>query len=98
MKTRIFSTPVGICRTLFTTGLLLLPSIALAHPGHYHPGEEDEFDALRANFLHLHGTLEIGVACIGMASAIVFIINRNKPVRITAAIALSTSLAFLAAH
>jgi urease accessory protein len=31
----------------------LLPSIASAHPGHYHPpGEEDEFDAFTAGVLH----------------------------------------------
>ena len=31
----------------------LLPALASAHPGHYHPpGEEDEFDAVTAGLLH----------------------------------------------
>jgi urease accessory protein len=31
----------------------LLPTLASAHPGHYHPpGEEDEFDAFTAGLLH----------------------------------------------
>ena len=49
----------------------------MAHPGHFHPGEEDEFDALRANFLHLHGNLEIGLAALALAAVVVFGINRN---------------------
>ena len=98
MKARNFRSAVGFCRTLLTTGLLLLPSLALAHPGHYHPGEEDEFDAMRANFLHLHGSLEIGLACLAIASAFVFMMNRSRPVRVSAAIAFGSSLAFLAAH
>lgn len=33
--------------------LALLPTLAAAHPGHYHPpGEDDEFDAFTAGLLH----------------------------------------------
>lgn len=39
-------------RRLFLAGFLLLPRIASAHPGHFHPGEEDEFDALTSGILH----------------------------------------------
>lgn len=78
------------------SALFLLPSIAAAHPGHYHPDETDEFDALRANFLHLHGNFEIGLAACALAAVIVFIIARKKPVRIAAAITLCGSLAMLA--
>lgn len=82
-----------------SAGLFLLPALASAHPGHYHPpGETDEFDALRANFLHLHGSLEISLACLALASAAVFKLNRNRPVRLAAAVAFGSSLAFLAAH
>lgn len=77
--------------------LCLLPALASAHPGHLHPGEEDEFDALRANFLHLHGFLEIGLATLALASVGLFIMNRNRPVRIAAAITFSGSLAVIAA-
>ena len=59
---------------------------ALAHPGHYHPGEEDEFDALLSNFLHLHGYLEFGLVSLALAAAVLFFTNRNRPVRLAAAI------------
>lgn len=77
--------------------LCLLPALASAHPGHLHPGEEDEFDAIRANFLHLHGFLEIGLAALALASVGLFIMNRNRPVRIAAAITFGGSLAVIAA-
>ena len=75
--------------------LLSFPSLLMAHPGHYHPGEEDEFDALRANFLHLHGNLEIGLAALALAAVVVFGISSKRPVRIAAAIAFGGSLALL---
>ena len=86
----------GRVRTI-AAGLVFLPSLALAHPGHYHPGEEDEFDALRANFLHLHGTLEISLAFLALASVLVFMINKNRRVRTAAALAFGGSLACIAA-
>lgn len=71
---------------------------ALAHPGHYHPpGEEDEFDALRANYLHLHGALEITLALVALAAIVVFRMNRNRGVRVGAALAFGGSLALIAA-
>ena len=33
-------------------GLFFLPMLAQAHPGHLHPGEDDEFDALTSGFVH----------------------------------------------
>lgn len=33
-------------------GLFFLPMLAQAHPGHVHPGEDDEFDALTGGFVH----------------------------------------------
>lgn len=77
--------------------LCLIPTLAMAHPGHHHPGEEDEFDAFRANFFHLHGYLEIGLATLSLASVGLFLMNRNRPVRIAAAITISGSLATIAA-
>ncbi len=84
-------------RRLLTAGLLLLPAVASAHPGHYHPGEEDEFDAIRASFLHLHGSLEIALACLAVGSAVVFKMNPTRPVRVASAIAFAASLASIAA-
>ena len=77
--------------------LLAVPTLAMAHPGHFHPGEEDEFDALRANFLHLHGSLEIGLAMLALAAVGVFMFNKNRRVRAAAALAFGGSLALIAA-
>lgn len=53
MKQRRSFSPSRILTGLSAAGLGLLPSLAAAHPGHYHPpGEDDEFDALTAGFLH----------------------------------------------
>ena len=83
-------------RLLF--GLLaFLPAIAAAHPGHYHPGEEDEFDQLRADYFHLHGYLEIGLAVLALTAYVVFRIHSNRKVRIGAVLALGSSLALIAA-
>lgn len=77
---------------------LLSTVAALAHPGHYHPpGEGDEFDAVRANWLHLHGWLEISLALVALGSLFLFGLNRRRAVRIGAAMAFGGSLALIAA-
>ena len=43
---------LGRFRKLLFALLVLVPSIAAAHPGHYHPDEEDEFDAMVAGIEH----------------------------------------------
>ena len=80
--------------------LLLCSHIAAsAHPGHYHPtGEEDEFDALRADWLHLHGWFEITLSLVALASVIAFQTSRRSGVRIGAALAFGGSLALIAAR
>lgn len=78
--------------------LLFLPAIALAHPGHYHPpGEEDEFDQMRADWFHLHGPLEIGLAAVALGAAVLFKLNPSRKVRLAAACAFGGSLALIAA-
>ena len=94
MKTNMITNRTTGFRSLIAAALCLLPSLASAHPGHFHPGEEDEFDALRANFLHLHGSLEIGVACLAIAALVVFIMNRNRAPRVAAALVMVGALAF----
>jgi hypothetical protein len=75
-----------------------LPAIALAHPGHYHPpGEEDEFDQLQADWLHVHGQYEATLAVILLASAAVFHLTKNRKARIGAVLAFGSSLVLLAA-
>ncbi|WP_193213543.1 hypothetical protein [Luteolibacter marinus] len=71
--------------------LVFLPAVAAAHPGHYHPGEEDEFDALRADWLHLHGPLEIGLAATAAAAAVAFKLSPNRKVKLGAAVAFKLS-------
>ena len=75
-----------------------LPVIALGHPGHYHPpGEDDEFDQLRAGWLHSHGYFGVALAATLVASALLFHLTRNRKVRIGAVIAFGGSLVLLAA-
>lgn len=96
MKTNAFSTPVAVVATLLVS--LFATVNALAHPGHYHPpGEDDEFDAFRAEWLHLHGFWEISLALIALAAVVVFKVNKNRRVRVAAAIAFGGSLALIAA-
>ncbi len=72
----------------------MLTASALAHPGHYHsPDEVDEFDTFRANYLHMHGALEISLAVLAVASIAIFKLNHDRRVRIGAALAFCGSLA-----
>jgi hypothetical protein len=78
--------------------LVFLPALALAHPGHYHPpGEEDEFDQLRADYLHLHGPLEFGLAALALGAVVLFKLSPNRKVRLAAACTFGGSLALIAA-
>ncbi|WP_035609447.1 hypothetical protein [Haloferula sp. BvORR071] len=77
--------------------LLLLPSIAAAHPGHYHPDEDDEFAKLRSDYFHLHGYLEIGLVAVALAAMAVFRYHSNLRVKIGAVVAFGASLAMIAA-
>lgn len=64
--------------------LCLLPSVLLAHPGHYHPDETDEFDFLRATFFHTHGALELSLACVAIAAVFVAWLHKSPLVRLGA--------------
>jgi hypothetical protein len=82
---------------LSAAALGLLPALASAHPGHYHPGEEDEFDQFRADWLHLHGFLEIGLGAVALTALAVMGLHKNRKVRLGAMVALGGSVALLAA-
>ena len=56
----------------------------MAHPGHYHPDETDEFDFFRATFFHTHGALEYVLAGLVVTSIMVFCFNRKPAVRLGA--------------
>lgn len=78
--------------------LAFLPAVAAAHPGHYHPpGEDDEFDQFRADWLHLHGMTEFFLAAVLVGSLLVFRMHKNRKVRIGAIVAFGGSLTLLAA-
>jgi hypothetical protein len=78
--------------------LALLPAIAAAHPGHYHPpGEDDEFDQFRADWLHLHGFWEVALAGVALAALAVMGMHKNRKVRLGAMVAFGGSLALIAA-
>ena len=77
--------------------LALLPALASAHPGHYHPGEEDEFDHLRADWLHLHGFLEVGLGAVALTALAVMGLHKNRKIRLGAMFAFGSSLALLVA-
>jgi hypothetical protein len=82
-------------RRLLCTALCLLPSLLLAHPGHYHPDETDEFDLLKALFFHTHGTLDYVVAVIALSSLAVVCFHGKSSVRIAALVAAAGSLMLL---
>ncbi len=96
MKTPFLTKPSAVLATLAVS--LLTAVNALAHPGHYHPpGEEDEFDALRADWLHLHGWWEISFAAVALAAVAVFSFSDKRKVRVAAVLAFGGSLALIAA-
>lgn len=79
-----------------SAGICLLPTLLLAHPGHYHPGETDEFDAIRSTFLHSHGGFDLLLVGIAVVSSGIVLLAAKPGMRMGAlAIALS-SLSFLA--
>lgn len=90
--------PAKPIAALVPAAFLLAHDVVSAHPGHYHPpGEEDEFDALRADWLHLHGGFEVALALTALAAAFVALTTRRSGLRIGAAVALCGSLALIAA-
>jgi hypothetical protein len=103
-KVIVFALMKSMGRSSLKTSLLILAFSALpaavmqAHPGHYHPpGEEDEFDALRADWLHLHGGLEIFLALSAVAAVVVFAMGKSKAIRVGAALAFTGALTAIVA-
>jgi len=71
------------------------PALLLAHPGHYHPDETDEFDFFRATFLHSHGALDYLIAAIFVSSLAVVCLHGKTKVRIAAMVVALGSMALL---
>jgi hypothetical protein len=56
----------------FCAVFCLFPTVLLAHPGHYHPDETDEFDFFTSTVAHSHGALDfvlIGLVLVALTSA-----------------------------
>ncbi len=80
---------------LLSAAVCLFPTLLLAHPGHDHPDETDEFDFLRASFLHSHGALDYLVAAV-IATSLAVVVFHGKPVvRLGALVAAMGSIALL---
>lgn len=74
--------PMKVSRPFLSTPLFnrllcavfcVLPSALLAHPGHYHPDETDEFDFFTSTVAHSHGALDlvlIGLVIAALTSAV----------------------------
>ena len=80
-----------------TLTAVLLPARLMAHPGHYHPDETDEFDLFRSTLFHSHGAMDFLLAAVAVAGIGVACLHGKRNVRLGAfAIALG-SLALLPA-
>ena len=71
------------------------PALLSAHPGHYHPDETDEFDFLRATYLHSHGALDYVLAAIIISCIALACYNSKPAIRISAGALALGALAML---
>ena len=71
------------------------PTLLLAHPGHYHPDETDEFDFLRATLFHSHGAMDYGIVIVAVISLAIVCFHTKPIVRISAIAAALGALALL---
>ncbi len=75
-----FLSPRRAFAALSAVGLGLLPAIAAAHPGHYHPpGEEDEFDAFASGLQMLPNWQSILIAAAIVGTIAVMVHKKNTP-------------------
>ncbi len=75
----------------------LFPSLLIAHPGHYHPDEVDEFDLFRAAVFHPHGALDLVIAAGFLGSIAMVCLHGKSGIRIAAGLVALGSLALLPA-
>ncbi len=79
------------------SSVCLLPVMASAHPGHYHPDETDEFDFFTAALFHSHGPLECGLALLVIINLLVACMNQKLSVRFSALTLAIASLSVISA-
>ena len=93
MKLPSISNPLQSVRRLLFASLVLMPTLVSAHPGHFHPGEEDEFDAFTSGFLHPFPGLDHLLIAIAVGW---FAFSQRKPGGMKMLFAFLTSLAVAA--
>ncbi|RYD28129.1 MAG: hypothetical protein EOP87_20110 [Verrucomicrobiaceae bacterium] len=93
-----FSQPIrwqSAAARLLCAVVCLFPSLLLAHPGHYHPDETDEFDFFRANLLHSHGALDYVLGAVALSCLVLSCMSGRRSVRVAAFVAALGSIALL---
>ena len=80
---------------IFFSVICLWPSLLMAHPGHYHPDETDEFDFLSAYFFHSHGAFDYLIFAVLISSLVMVFFNSKLAVRIAAIVATLGSVSLL---
>lgn len=91
---RLFSRGTSIALFLVCLAACL-PGKLLAHPGHYHPDETDEFDFFRATFFHSHGVLDYILAAVALGSIATAWFTGRPSVRFSALALATGSLVML---
>ncbi len=75
--------PPSLCRLLCWM-ICLFPALSMAHPGHFHPDETDEFDTFRETWVHSHGALDYVIAAMVLASVAMALMEVRPRVRVIA--------------
>jgi hypothetical protein len=78
--------------------LFLFPNLLFAHPGHYHPGEDDEFYLLKSTILHSHGVFDYVLLGIVLCCAAMVFLAKNPAYRIGAFAGGVVSLLLISVH
>ncbi|RYD47968.1 MAG: hypothetical protein EOP85_04495 [Verrucomicrobiaceae bacterium] len=84
-----------ILSRLSCAALVLVPSLLMAHPGHYHPDETDEFDFFKANFFHSHGAMDYLLGAVALSCLVLSCVHGRRSIRIAAFVAALGSIALL---
>jgi hypothetical protein len=90
MKTTQSSVLLRFVTRMMGLAVCFFPTLLLAHPGHYHPDETDEFDMIRSMFLHSHGIFDwvlIGVALASLVAGVLAV----RPVHRMSALAIGVA-------
>jgi hypothetical protein len=84
MKTSLSFPWHSLLSRVLSVALCLFPSVLLAHPGHYHPDETDEFDFFTSAVGHSHGALDWVLIALVIASLVVAVLGVKPGFKISA--------------